>query len=91
MTVSYPGFEDDMMNNNSTKSFNQTHIDNMAGKALELSKTKGTTFVMSVKLDNAYNRDKGSAPKTFTSGKTTYTKHEDPPPPPKKEEPKKAF
>jgi len=74
MTVAYPGFEKDMMNNNSLNSFNQAHIDNLASKALELSKTKGNNFVMAQKVDNASNTDKTSAPKEFTNGKTKYTK-----------------
>ncbi len=76
VNVWYPGFENDMMTN-IANSFNQAHIDNLASNALELSKTKGNNFVMAKKVDNANNRDKGSAPKTFTRGKTTYTKIED--------------
>lgn len=74
ITVAYPGFENDMMSNNSLSNFNQIHIDNLVLKALELNKSKGNNFIMAVKVDSAASIDKDSAPNTFTSGKTVYTK-----------------
>jgi hypothetical protein len=75
MTVAYPGFSGDMMYDNGNN-FNQMHIDNLASNALELSKKKGSNFIMTKKVDNASSLDKASAPNTFTNGKTTYTKVE---------------
>lgn len=82
MTVNYPGFSGDMMAQNTSgiPTFKQVHINNLASAALDESKTKGNNFIMAKKVDNSSSADKGSAPKTFTSGKTTYTKKDKPNP-----------
>ncbi|MDB5250687.1 MAG: repeat protein [Segetibacter sp.] len=73
MPTFYPGYQHDMMSDNSLN-FNQDHINNLASKALKLSKVKGNNFVMSEKVDGANNRDKSNAVKEYTDGKTKYTK-----------------
>jgi RHS repeat-associated protein len=49
------GFANDLMSNNSMTNFSQTHIDNLASKALELSKGKEGRFVIGQNVDNSTN------------------------------------
>jgi hypothetical protein len=54
--------------------FSQVHIDNLAKRALEISKQKGSSFVLAEKVDDASIRKTENAVQTFQSGATLYKK-----------------
>jgi RHS repeat-associated protein len=70
-STSYVGYETDIMSAGTQTTFSQTHIDNLASKALSVQKGR-SSFVMGRTVDNANNRDASKVRQEFQSGKTKY-------------------